>query len=56
MELLKGQNLPDRLAGAPMKIHQLVDIGIQIADLVFNLDENGLRDKVTPLVGFEYSF
>jgi hypothetical protein len=26
------------------------------ANLLFNLDENGLRDKVTPLVGIEYSF
>jgi hypothetical protein len=26
------------------------------ANLLFNLDQNGLRDKVTPLVGVEYSF
>lgn len=25
-------------------------------NLLFKLDENGLRDKVTPLIGFEYSF
>ena len=25
-------------------------------NLIFKLDENGLRDKVTPLVGFEYAF
>ena len=25
-------------------------------NLLFKLDDNGLRDKVTPLIGFEYSF
>ena len=25
-------------------------------NLLFKLDENGLRDKVTPLVGLEYTF
>jgi hypothetical protein len=29
----------------------LVDV-----NLLFNLDSNGLRDKITPLVGFEYAF
>jgi hypothetical protein len=29
----------------------LVDV-----NLLFKLDENGLRDKVTPLVGLEYTF
>jgi hypothetical protein len=24
--------------------------------VLFKLDDSGLRDKVTPLVGFEYSF
>ena len=32
MELLKGQNLRDRLAAGGLKVHQIVDIGIQIAD------------------------
>jgi serine/threonine protein kinase len=32
MELMKGQTLRDRLASGPLKLHQLVDIGIQIAD------------------------
>jgi serine/threonine protein kinase len=32
MELMKGQSLRERLAGKPLKVHQLVDIGIQIAD------------------------
>ena len=31
--------------------HLLVD-----ANLLFSLDSHGVRDKVTPLVGFEYSF
>jgi hypothetical protein len=26
------------------------------ANLLFKLDEHGLRDKVTPLVGLEYAF
>ena len=25
-------------------------------NLLFKLDEHGLRDKVTPLIGLEYSF
>jgi Protein kinase domain len=32
MELLKGQTLRDRLAAGPLKIHEIVDIGIQVAD------------------------
>ena len=32
MELLKGQTLRERLSGGPLKIHHLIDIGIQIAD------------------------
>ena len=26
------------------------------ANLLFSLDNHGVRDKVTPLIGFEYSF
>ena len=26
------------------------------ANLLFALDDHGVRDKVTPLVGFEYTF
>jgi serine/threonine protein kinase len=32
MELMKGQSLRERLSGKPLKVHQLVDIGTQIAD------------------------
>ena len=32
MELMKGQTLRDRLAPGPLKVHQIVDIGIEIAD------------------------
>lgn len=32
MELIKGQTLRERLVGGPLKIHFLVDLGIQIAD------------------------
>jgi len=26
------------------------------ANLLFSLDDHGVRDKITPLIGFEYSF
>jgi hypothetical protein len=26
------------------------------ANVLFSLDNHGVRDKITPLVGFEYSF
>jgi serine/threonine protein kinase len=32
MELLKGHTLRDSLAAGPLKVHQTVDIGIQVAD------------------------
>ncbi|HEX6216455.1 MAG TPA: protein kinase, partial [Vicinamibacterales bacterium] len=32
MEWMKGQNLHDRLSGGTLKIHQIVDYGIEIAD------------------------
>jgi hypothetical protein len=32
MELMKGQTLRDRLAGGPLKPHQVLDIGIEVAD------------------------
>jgi protein kinase-like protein len=32
MELLKGQTLRERLAGGPLKIHEAVELGIQVAD------------------------
>jgi len=32
MELLKGQTLRDRLAASPLKIHESVELGIQVAD------------------------
>jgi tRNA A-37 threonylcarbamoyl transferase component Bud32 len=32
MELLKGQTLRDRLASAPLKTHDVIDLGIQVAD------------------------
>jgi hypothetical protein len=31
--------------------HLLVD-----ANVLFSIDSNGVRDKITPLIGFEYSF
>jgi hypothetical protein len=35
MELLKGITLRDRLAARPLKIHEAIDIGIQVADALF---------------------
>jgi serine/threonine protein kinase len=32
MELMQGHTLRDRLEGGPLKIHHVVDIGIQVAD------------------------
>jgi len=34
----------------------LLDRLLLDANLLFALDDHGVRDKVTPLVGFEYSF
>jgi hypothetical protein len=43
MELLKGQTLRDRLAAGPLKTHEAVDLGIQVADA---LDAAHQRDIV----------
>ncbi|MEQ1868567.1 MAG: serine/threonine-protein kinase, partial [Vicinamibacterales bacterium] len=32
MELLKGQTLRDRIATKPLKMHEAIDVGIQVAD------------------------
>ena len=42
MELMKGQTLRDRLAGGPLKVHQLVDIGIQVADALDATHSQGI--------------
>src|SRR5262245_42599237 len=43
MELLKGQTLRERLASGPLKIHEALDLGIQVADA---LDSAHARDIV----------
>jgi serine/threonine protein kinase len=43
MELLKGQTLRERLASGPVKIHEAIDLGIQVADA---LDSAHGRDIV----------
>jgi hypothetical protein len=43
MELLKGQTLRERLASGPLKIHEALDLGIQVADA---LDSAHGRDIV----------
>ena len=42
MELMKGQTLRDRLAGGPLKPHQVVDIGIEIADALHAAHTSGV--------------
>ena len=38
-----------------MKLGLLQDLLVDL-NLLFQLDDNGLRDKVTPLIGAEYGF
>jgi serine/threonine protein kinase len=42
MELMKGMSLRDRLATGPLKMHQLVDIGIEIADALHAAHAEGI--------------
>jgi len=44
------------LSGSMGMKANLFDRFLLDVNLLFKLDEHGLRDKVTPLVGFEYSF
>ncbi len=44
------------LSGAVGVKVNLLDRLLLDANLLFALDDHGVRDKVTPLVGFEYSF
>ena len=42
MELLKGQTLRDRLAAGPLKIHDAVELGIQVADALDSAHERNI--------------
>src|SRR5262245_29075703 len=42
MELMRGENLRDRLARGPLKIHQIVDIGIETADALHATHSDGI--------------
>jgi serine/threonine protein kinase len=42
MELIKGSTLRDRLDSGPLKIHQIVDIGIQVADALHSTHSDGI--------------
>jgi len=43
-------------AGNTKEEINLIDRLLLDANLLFALDDHGVRDKVTPLIGFEYSF
>ncbi|HVH26798.1 MAG TPA: protein kinase [Vicinamibacterales bacterium] len=45
MELLKGHTLRDVLAAGPLKIHQIVDIGIQVADALDAAHSHGILHR-----------
>lgn len=45
MELLKGHTLRDGLTGGPLKIHQIVDIGIQVADALDAAHAQGILHR-----------
>jgi serine/threonine protein kinase/outer membrane biosynthesis protein TonB len=42
MELMKGQTLRERLASGPLKVHHLVDIGIEISDALHATHSDGI--------------
>ena len=42
MELMRGESLRDRLTRGPLKIHQIVDIGIEIADALHATHSDGI--------------
>jgi len=42
MELMKGQTLRDRLAAGPLRVHQLVDIGIEASDALHATHSDGI--------------
>jgi serine/threonine protein kinase len=49
MELLKGRSLRDLLVNAPLRVHQLVDIGIEIADALQAAHAEGIVHRdITP--------
>ena len=45
-----------QLSGAVGFKVQMVQGLLLDVNLLFNLDDNGLRDQITPLIGFEYAF
>jgi hypothetical protein len=42
MELMKGQSLRDRLLSGPLKVHQMVDIAIEVSDALHATHADGI--------------
>ena len=42
MELMKGQSLRERLASGPLRVHELVSLGIEVADALESAHEHGI--------------
>jgi hypothetical protein len=42
MELMKGESLRDRIARGPLKVHQLLDIGSDVADALHSAHSDGI--------------
>ncbi len=45
MELLKGQTLRERLANGPLRIHEAVELGIQVADALDSAHHRGIMHR-----------
>ena len=51
----RNDSFSETSAAVGVKVGLLQDLLLDL-NVLFQLDDNGLRDKVTPLVGAEYAF
>ena len=51
----RNDSFAETSAAVGLKLGLLQDLLLDL-NLLFQLDNNGLRDKVTPLIGAEYAF